>query len=314
MSTHQTMVFIDLTGSTTVYEALGNAQVAPVITKVTQWIGRVVEAHAGLVIKFLGDGVLALFEQSQHAVEAAVFLQQNHTHRLRTWPEQLRMGLKIGMACGPVVKVDEDIFGDAVNLASRLSDMAGPNAIWAAESVIIDLRHQLPEAQANNMAVRYRSLGLVRVRGLVQPHAVFQIEWNEDISTDLMTVRGELSSAFESDTQDSPHGAIVLAWLGKSQAFSAADLPIIIGRMPDCGFVVDDQRVSRQHARLEWSDGTFSITDTSSFGTWVRFNDTHTTDVPLRRTHCILHTAGEIALGAPFSDFSAPTVGFQIYA
>ncbi len=307
------MVFIDLTGSTTVYEALGNAQVAPVITQVTQWIGRVIAAHDGQVIKFLGDGVLALFQHSQNAVEAAVFLQQNHTNRLRHWPEQLRMGLKIGMASGPVVSVGEDIFGDAVNLASRLSDMAGPNAIWAAESVIIDLKHQLPEAQANSSSVRYRSLGLVRIRGLAQPHSVFQVEWNEDVSTDLMTVRGELS-AIENTAQDTPHGAIVLAWLGTNQAFSAIDLPIIIGRMPDCGFIVDDQRVSRHHARLEWTNGTFSITDTSSFGTWVRFADNQAADIPLRRTHCILHSTGEIALGAPFSDFSAPTVAFQIHA
>ena len=59
MNLAQTMVFVDLAGSTSTFEALDNAQVADVVTKVTQWIHRVVQAHEGRTVKFLGDGVLA---------------------------------------------------------------------------------------------------------------------------------------------------------------------------------------------------------------------------------------------------------------
>ncbi|MDO5625952.1 MAG: adenylate/guanylate cyclase domain-containing protein [Pseudomonadota bacterium] len=316
MSTPQVMVFIDLVGSTAAYEALGNAQAADIITKITQWAGRVVQAHGGRVIKYLGDGVLAQFSQSRQAVEAVIFLQQNHTERLPKWPEPLRMGMKIGMACGAVVSVGEDTFGDAVNIASRLSDMAGANAIWASENVIAELRQQQPPDAtpgqgAKAESVRYRALGLLRVRGLAQPHSVFQVEWSEDVNTDLMTVRGALPVM---DAPSSGHmfGAIALSWLGQSKVFASADLPLIIGRVPDCDFIVSDQRVSRQHARIEWADGSFIVTDTSSFGTWVRFADKLTSAVQLRRTHCILHATGELTLGAPFTDFSAPAIAFHI--
>ena len=91
MNVRATMVFIDLAGSTAAYAALGNAQVADVIAKVTQWIGRVCEAHGGRTVKFLGDGVLAQFPHGADAVEAAVFMQLNHSERLEKWPEPLRI-------------------------------------------------------------------------------------------------------------------------------------------------------------------------------------------------------------------------------
>ena len=96
--------------------------------------------------------------------------------------------------------------------------------------------------------------------------------------------------------------------------FAARELPIVIGRVPDNGFVVGDQRVSRSHARLEFVNGAFVLTDLSSFGTWVRFTENPHAEVQLRRNQCVLHSTGEIALGAPFSDFSAAVVAFNVGA
>ena len=169
MSSSVTMVFIDLAGSTAAYAALGNAQVADVIAKVTQWIGRVCEAHGGRTVKFLGDGVLAQFPHGADAVEAAVFMQLNHSERLEKWPEPLRMGLKIGMARGSVVQMADDVYGDPVNLAARLSDMAGAQTIWSDESVIVQLREgREPSSRETHVdgdraaieGARYRSLGV----------------------------------------------------------------------------------------------------------------------------------------------------------
>lgn len=303
-----TMAFIDLTGSTAAYEALGNARAADAISKITHWIGRVCEAHGGRVVKFLGDGVLASFPNAPLGVEAAVFMQQSHTERVLQWPAPLRMALKIGMASGPVVEMADDTYGDPVNLASRLSDMAGPDGIWADESLMPQVRAS-KRAGAPQAAVRYRSLGMIRVRGLAQPQSVFQIEWNEDVTTDLMTVQGVLLGEQSVPDQGA---SIALAWLGTVRVLAAHELPVTLGRIPDSGFVVSDQRVSRQHARIEWVDGAFTLTDLSTFGSWVRFTENANAEVQLRRTQCILHSTGEIALGAPFNDFSAPVVAFDV--
>lgn len=84
-------------------------------------------------------------------------------------------------------------------------------------------------------------------------------------------------------------------------------MPIHLGRLSDAEFAVNDPRVSRRHARIEWEDNHFVLTDLSSYGTWVRF-----AGVALRRNGCVLLEQGEIALGAPFTDFTVPTVSFSL--
>ena len=88
-------------------------------------------------------------------------------------------------------------------------------------------------------------------------------------------------------------------------------MPIYLGRAPEAEFIVNDQRVSRLHASIEWRLGAFVLTDLSSFGTWVRFAGSQT-EQALRRDDCVLHGSGEIALGAPFDDFTVPTVSFSL--
>jgi class 3 adenylate cyclase len=310
MTSPTTTVFVDLTGSTAAYEAMGNERAAGTISQITQWVGRVCEAHDGRIIKYLGDGVLAQFPAGLQAVEAAVFMQQSHSERLATWPEPMRMQLRVGMAAGEVVEVEADTYGNSVNLAARLSDMAGPDAIWANDLVVRQLNPQQGTMLHGPLAgVRFRSLGVVRVRGMAHTPSVFQIEWNKDVASQLLTMPGDLLERVPSYGTDA---TIALGWLGTSAVFAASDMPVLIGRIPDCNFVVSDQRVSRQHVRLEWVDGAFVMTDLSSFGSWVRFHDDAGTELHLRRSQCILHAIGEVALGAPFQDFSAPVVAFNV--
>ena len=106
-------------------------------------------------------------------------------------------------------------------------------------------------------------------------------------------------------------GQIELSWLDVNAKFKSGDLPIHLGRVVEAEFVVNDQRVSRLHAKIEWRNGTFVLSDLSSYGTWVRFTGSDT-ELALRRDECVLHGKGEIALGAPFSDFTVPTVSFNL--
>jgi predicted component of type VI protein secretion system len=95
--------------------------------------------------------------------------------------------------------------------------------------------------------------------------------------------------------------------------FRTEELPIHLGRVDDAQFVVNDPRVSRLHARIELRQGSCVLIDVSTYGTWVRFhgNGGPSTEIALRREECVLHGRGEIGLGAPLSDFSAPTIAFN---
>lgn len=296
-----TVVFADLTGSTGVFESLGNAKATQAITRLTQWIGEVCKSHRGHVVKYLGDGVLILFKESKNAIEAATELQQVHHNRIRKWPEPLKMRLQIGMARGGVVEHDADCYGDAVNVASRLSDLSGPDQILASDTVI----QQLPD----NSIVRSRCMGEIPIRGRTESCLVHRIEWQTEVLSEVFTMPASLMSLPRGQSVIEP-AFIVLSWLDINIRFSSAELPIFLGRDTSAQFVVQDPRVSRKHAQIEWRDGKFYLEDISSYGTWVRFSDSSIT-IALRRQECVLLQDGEMALGASFEDFTVPTVLFS---
>lgn len=296
-----TVVFADLTGSTGVFESLGNAKATQAITRLTQWIGEVCKSHRGHVVKYLGDGVLILFKESKNAIEAATELQQVHHNRIRKWPEPLKMRLQIGMARGGVVEHDADCYGDAVNVASRLSDLSGPDQILASDTVI----QQLPD----NSIVRSRCMGEIPIRGRTESCLVHRIEWQTEVLSEVFTIPASLMSLPRGQSVIEP-AFIVLSWLDINIRFSSAELPIFLGRDTSAQFVVQDPRVSRKHAQIEWRDGKFYLEDISSYGTWVRFSDSSIT-IALRRQECVLLQDGEMALGASFEDFTVPTVLFS---
>ncbi len=131
--------FVDLTGSVSVFETLGNDHATKAITKLTQWIGSVGKENGGQVVKMLGDGVLLSFTNNQMTVDAMMQIQQEHAKRLARWPNRLKLLMQIGIARGQVIQVNGDCFGDAVNVASRLSDLAGPEQILVTDAVICQL-------------------------------------------------------------------------------------------------------------------------------------------------------------------------------
>lgn len=298
-----TVVFADLTGSTGVFESLGNAKATQAITRLTQWMGKICQTHKGRVIKSLGDGVLILFAESLHAVEAATQLQQLHQERISKWPEALKMRLQIGMAHGEIVEQDGDCYGDAVNVASRLSDLSGPDQILVTHAVI----EHLP---FDNM-VRSRCMGAMPIRGRVEPCLVHRIEWQCEVLSEVFTIPASLTSPFAARPVVAT--LIELSWLDIAASFTITELPVFLGRDNNAQFIVQDPRVSRQHARIEWRAGKFYLEDISSYGTWVRFADSSAI-VALRRQECVLMMDGEITLGAPFEDFTVPTVSFRFHA
>ena len=304
MGTHTTIVFTDLHGSTSLFEQLGNVHATEVITEITRWISNQCVQGGGTVVKTLGDGVLAMFSDPKQALEAVVEMQRAHTRRVESIPSRFQLAMRIGVAKGEVEMVSGDCYGDAVNVAARLCDMSGPAQIWVNDAAVTDM-----PAPAG---VRFKSLGAIHVRGRNEPCNVYQVEWHEDVGTEFMTMQAELNANDVIADRDVLGREVDLTWRGHTQCFHSFDLPIELGRMRNAEFVVNDPRVSRVHARLEWRNGSVMCVDTSSYGSWVRFEGNMGSPILLRRDECMLHGKGELALGAAFSDESAPIVAFNI--
>ena len=304
MGVQATVVFTDLHGSTAVFEALGNAQATEMVTRITTWIGAQCEANGGRVVKTMGDGVLAMFPDGQRAVKTVVELQRVHFKRVFAESPDSRMPMRIGVASGDVEIVAGDCYGDAVNVAARLCDLCSPNQIWAsAESI---------SAVDEAPGMTFRVLGPINIRGRAEPCSVYQIEWREEEASEFLTMQGSLDPELAVGSKDALGREIELDCMGNTKRFKAFDLPIHIGRVRNVEFAVNDPRVSRAHARLEWRNGSVVLVDVSTYGSWVRFNGAKGSDILLRREECVLHGAGELALGASFADATVPKVAFKI--
>ncbi|PJI97950.1 class 3 adenylate cyclase [Acidovorax sp. 69] len=301
MSVLSTVVFADISGSTSLYETLGNERATEAVTQMTQWIGDTIETHGGRLVKKLGDGVLCIFGDAAGAVSATSAMLRQHKLRLDRWPQPLRMDIRVGVASGEVVDVDGDCYGDAVNVASRLCERAGPAEIWATETTVL-----LAGAAAD---VWYRKLGMMEIRGKAELLMLYQVEWRENEEPDSLTMQAALVSSFA--PVDSILGQIQFSWHGVDMSFTSSDAPVHVGRATHAQLCINDPRVSRLHARIDWRNSGFVLTDMSSFGTWVRFDGSES-PVRLRRDACILHGTGQIALGVPFSESSAPVMNFHV--
>ena len=299
-----TVVFADLYGSTGVFESLGNAKATAAVTEITTWLAEQFKAGGGRVVKFLGDGLLITFKEKKDAVAAVVQVQRTYAQRLAQTPPSTYMPLRIGVAHGGVEIVDDDCYGDAVNIAARLSELTGAHQIWVSSHVLDDVS-LMP-------GVRTRFLGPIHVKGRSEPCIVYQIEWQEDIDSDLFTIQSPNLDGPKKAMPGEDGICIDLSWLNYQKSFKTYELPIHIGRIRQADFVVSDLHVSRRHARLDWRNGNMVLTDVSTYGSWVRFAGGGA-DLLLRREECVLHGRGEIALGTTFGDLSAPVVSFLVH-
>lgn len=293
----RTVLFADLRGSTALYETLGNAEATTVVTRSVALISQIVSTSGGVVVKTLGDGLMAVFADSAAAVVAA---DEMHDSLDRIVPPSGQrnvpvLKLQVGIAHGEVVEMSGDCFGDAVNVAARLLDHAGDNETLATASVVAGL--------ASDMRERCRSLDKVQLRGRVEPVHVYLIEGRRFGDT-AATAYGELLPQAE------PEG-IRLVWLDLNRVYAGPSLPVVLGRSPQVTYCIDDSRVSRSHARIDWHGGAFQLTDLSYNGTYVRFSN-GSEIVSLRRGTCTLHGSGLIGLGATLTDPTAPCVRFEV--
>ena len=100
--------------------------------------------HGGRIVKNTGDGLLAEFPSAVNAVRCAVEIQHTMMNRNAVTAEDKRISFRIGVNLGDVIVEPEDIYGDDVNIASRLEALAEPGGIWISRAVRDRIGERLP--------------------------------------------------------------------------------------------------------------------------------------------------------------------------
>jgi adenylate cyclase len=296
-----TVLFADLRGSTALYETLGNTEATAVVTQCVALVAKVVDSCNGRVVKTLGDGLMAVFARAEFAVEAADEVHEALDRVIGgpANPHAPSMRVQVALAYGETIDVDGDFFGDAVNVAARLLDHAGDQETLITTPTL----EQLPPEQRR----RFRRLDWIQLRGRSEPVELWRMETRRTSSDAMSTLFGDANAA---PPRAAPEG-LQLSWGNMTRVYAGPELPVVLGRSPEAEYFIDDTRVSRMHARLEWHGGNFQITDLSSNGTYVRYGN-QSEIVMLRRASCTLHGRGLLSLGVNPAAGNAPTVEFQV--
>jgi adenylate cyclase len=126
-----------------------------------------VAEHRGRIVKLMGDGALCEFPSVVDAVACAVAIQRGMAEREKDVPEAERIRFRIGINLGDVIVEGGDIYGDGVNVAARLEQLAEPGGIRISDAV----RQHVD----GKLEVHFEDLGLQRVKNIERPVRVSRI-------------------------------------------------------------------------------------------------------------------------------------------
>src|SRR3989475_12244490 len=124
------VLFADITGSTRLYEKLGNARALECVGLCLNIMREPTLGCGGRVVQTIGDEVLCVFPTASAATQAAAEMQSRL--EMQEPVSGQRLQIHIGLQFGPVLEEGQDVFGDCVNVAARMVKMAKPPRITAA--------------------------------------------------------------------------------------------------------------------------------------------------------------------------------------
>jgi adenylate cyclase len=276
-SSEAAVLFADVSGSTKLYETAGNAIAHAAVESCVNLMRQKTLAAKGRVIKTIGDEVMSAFSSADEAADAAIEMQIGITALPPVGTTTL--GIRVGFNYGPVVEREGDVFGDAVNLASRLAAVATKGQIITARDTVMRMS---PMLKANT-----RAITTIQVKGKAQEIQVYELLWQQ--SEDMTTLASHKSSFKVRNT------TLRLKIQDAELVLSAERPSLAIGRDQSADLVVKERMASRAHGKIERRLDKFILTDHSANGTFVTIEGDK--EIVLRREEFTLRGHGWIALG-----------------
>jgi adenylate cyclase len=273
------VLFADVSGSTKLYETAGDAVAHAAIEKCVNLMREKTVQATGRVIKTIGDEVMSAFPTADAAADAAIEMQSGIAELPAVGTTKI--GIRIGFNFGPIVERDGDIFGDAVNLAARLSHVATKDQIITAKDTVMRMSPMLKSST--------RAITTIQVKGKAEEIQVYELIWQQ--SADMTTLASTKSIFKPKKTQ------LRLKVQGTEVILSQEKPAVALGRDATADVVIRERMASRAHGKIERRLDKFILTDHSANGTYVTVEGDR--EIVLRREEFTLRGHGWIAFGQP---------------
>jgi class 3 adenylate cyclase/pSer/pThr/pTyr-binding forkhead associated (FHA) protein len=168
-----TVLFVDIVGSTRFYDEHGDVAGLVMVQKCLDLLIPVVEQHGGVVIKTIGDAILARFCDVEGGVRAAVAMQRNLTERNSGRAPTDQIHVRVAVNLGLALLKGNDVFGDVVNVTARIEAATDADEIAISPSVYEKIRH------LSDFHVRKKASG-VELKGKLGKLDLYAVVWRAD--------------------------------------------------------------------------------------------------------------------------------------
>jgi class 3 adenylate cyclase len=288
------ILFADISGSTALYDKLGNERALKLVSGTLDILILEMAKHQGTLIKTIGDEIMCTFPGAVDAVNAAQAMHQKMEEQNPANGQPVYV--RIGIHYGEVIQGAGDVFGDAVNVAARVTSISRARQITTTQSVV----DMLPE----DMRKKARPVMRAEFRGKQNALSIFLIIWEKD---DTMSTRIGMS-AYRKPAEAQTKSQLFLRYRQQVLTLNEQSRSALLGRDNTCDLVIQNKLASRQHALVEYSFGKFLITDHSANGTFIRFSDNQV--IQLSHQQIVLHGAGQISFGQSFAESPVDVVEY----
>lgn len=265
------VLFVDICGSTQLYADVGNERARLLVADCIGRLKSLTLDHGGHVVQIMGDGMLCTFPTADAAFGAAT--------AMRDLQKYLELAIHAGFHFGPVIASGETIYGDAVNVAARVANLAKAGEIIITKETASQLSPALRE--------QTRLIGRVSVKGKPDPILAYAVITDE---TDITAYHPRTGHTLVQATE------LRLMYNERQVSLDTRLLEFVLGRNANCDLVVNGAYASRRHASIECRRGKFFVLDHSTNGTYVSRADGDIT--LLRREALQLEGIGSISLGS----------------
>ncbi|HEY2629451.1 MAG TPA: adenylate/guanylate cyclase domain-containing protein [Usitatibacter sp.] len=282
------VLFADVSGSTKLYETVGDTKAHEAIARCVLLFSAITLEHGGRVVKTIGDEVMSVFPEPSQAAAAAKAIQSGVDSLAPV--DRVRLGVRIGFHEGALVEREGDVFGDTVNLAARLTEMASRGQIITSLETV--------ERLAAPLKMDCRRLYSAPVKGREKEVDICELMWTDTDDATQMTVQTP-------QRDDTKTGAFLRSALSEASLrlvhreitlqLKAARRSAVLGRDATADLVVADPKASRAHCEIELRQGKFVLADRSANGTYLTMDGD--SEIVLRREETMLRGHGVIALG-----------------
>jgi adenylate cyclase len=271
------ILFADVCGSSHLYRELGNHAAEFKIRQLLQRATVAIHQQKGRLVKTIGDEVMACFQRSDQALATAIAIQR--------LSQDGALQLRIGVSFGDVLVTVDDVFGETVNDAAFVAQIARAEEIILTTAMYADLS---PEQQQ-----RCREFDRVALKGGAARTLIYRVQWQAERelnnATQVMSLMHTTQQVHRQRLQiHTPSGSVDVL---------PTQTPYRLGRASSNALQTDTPFASREHCHLLYRRGKFVLVDHSTNGTYVTPEGQR--EIYLRREELPLDGCGLVSLGCP---------------